>query len=215
MLKYKILIADDHAMVRDGIKTLLSRNKQYVIVGEAVNGREAIEKYKALKPDLVILDISMPEVNGMEAAKEIITQHPKAKIIILSMYEDEDYISKCIEYGVKGFVIKNETANELDSAIKTVLADENYFSPQVQKIIVKKYTSTTINRDQKEQKIKLTSREIEIVKLISTGLTSHQMADKLFISQRTVETHRANLLKKVGANNSIELLKILENLKME
>ena len=88
MLKYKILIADDHAMVRDGIKTLLSRNKQYVIVGEAVNGREAIEKYKALKPDLVILDISMPEVNGMEAAKEIITQHPKAKIIILSMYED-------------------------------------------------------------------------------------------------------------------------------
>jgi DNA-binding NarL/FixJ family response regulator len=215
MLKYKILIADDHAMVRDGIKTLLSRNKQYVIAGEAVNGREAIEKYKALKPDLVILDISMPDLNGMEAAKEIITQHPKAKIIILSMYDDEHYISKCIEYGVKGFVIKNETANELDSAIKTVLADQNYFSPLVQKIIVKKYTSTTINRDKKEQKIKLTTREIEIVKLISAGLTSHQMADKLFISQRTVETHRANLLKKVGATNSIELLKILEKLEIE
>jgi DNA-binding NarL/FixJ family response regulator len=211
MAKHKILIADDHAMIRDGVKTLLKQNKECSVVGEAVNGAEAITKYKSLKPDLAILDISMPEMNGMEAAREIIKLHPEARIIILSMYDDEDYISQCIEYGVKGFVVKSESGNELNYAIKSVLEGRSYFSHHVQEVIVKKYTSG-VKRKPKEPEIKLTNREIEIIKLISDGLTSHQIADKLFISPRTVETHRANLMKKVGVKNSIELVKKVEKL---
>lgn len=212
MPKHKILIADDHAMIRDGVKTLLKQNKDYVVAGEAVNGREAVEKYNELKPDLVIMDISMPELSGMEAANLIIKDNPDARVIMLSMYDDEDYISQCIEHGVKGFVVKNESGSELDYAIKSVLEGRNYFSNHVQNVIVKKYTTAASKRKLKEPDIKLTTREVEIVKLISEGLTSQQMADRLFISPRTVETHRANLMKKTGVKNSIELVKRVEKM---
>jgi DNA-binding NarL/FixJ family response regulator len=212
MHKSKILIADDHSMIRDGVKTLLSKNKELTVVGEASNGRDAVEKFFILHPDLVILDISMPEMNGMEASQEILKENPEAKIIILSMYDDEDYISRCMEYGVKGYVIKNETGEELDYAVKTVLKGQNYFSSQVQQAIFKKYSNNVTKKKEKESDIKLTSRETEIVKLISDGLTSQQMADKLFISPRTVETHRANLMKKTGVKNSIELVKKMEKI---
>jgi DNA-binding NarL/FixJ family response regulator len=212
MTKHKILIADDHVMIRDGVKTLLKQNKDCQVVGEATNGGEAIEKYQALKPDLAILDISMPDMNGMQAANEIIKKDPEARVIILSMYDDEDYISQCIEYGVKGFVVKSESGNELNYAIKSVLAGRNYFSQRVQEVIVKKYTTGVKRKPPKEPEVKLTSREIEITKLISEGLTSHEIADKLFISPRTVETHRANLMKKVSVKNSIELVKKVEKL---
>ncbi len=212
MYKFKILIADDHSMIRDGVKTLLSKNKDLTVVGEASNGTEAVAKYEELKPDLAILDISMPELNGMEAAQQILRSDTEAKIIILSMYDDEDYISRCMEYGVKGYVVKNETGEELDYAVKTVLKGQNYFSSQVQQAIFKKYSSNVTKKKEKEPDIKLTSREVEIVKLISDGLTSQQMADRLFISPRTVETHRANLMKKTGVKNSIELVKKMEKM---
>ena len=208
MTKCKILIADDHEMIRQGIKMLLKKNKDYHIIGEAVNGCEAVNKYFSLKPDIIILDISMPEQNGMEAAREIISRDDKALIIILSMHDDEVYISQCIEIGVKGFVVKSESGKELDLAIQAVLDTGSYFSNRVQEVIVKKYT--TASKQRSKQKIKLTKREIEVVKLIAQGLKSHQIANKLFISPRTVETHRANLMKKVEANNSIELIKKLE-----
>jgi len=212
MAKYKILIADDHAMIRDGIKSLLKQNKEYVVMGEAVNGVEAVEKYRTMHPDLIILDISMPEMNGMEASKKILESDVDARIIMLSMHDDEEYISKCIEQGVKGFVVKDESGKELDYAIRSVLEGKNYFSNHVQQVIVNKYTHAAAKRKQKETEVKLTTREIEIVKLISEGLTSQEMADKLFISPRTVETHRANLMKKVGVKNSIELVKRVEKM---
>lgn len=199
-------------MIRDGVKTLLKQSKDYVVAGEAVNGREAVEKYEELRPDLVIMDISMPELSGMEAANQIVDSDPEAKIIMLSMYDDEDYISKCIELGVKGFVVKNESGKELDLAIKSVLSGINYFSNHVQEVIVKKYTTAASRRKQREPEVKLTLREVEIVKLLSEGLTSQQMADRLFISPRTVETHRANLMKKTGVKNSIELVKKVESM---
>lgn len=207
MKKYQILIADDHEMIREGIKMLLKKNKDYQVVGEAVNGIEAVSKYFLLKPDITILDISMNGQNGMDAAKEILSADKEALIIMLSMHDDEVYINQCIEIGVKGFVIKSESGKELDSAIQAVLNFNSYFSKRVQEVIVKKYTSG-IKRS--KQKIKLTQRELEIVKLISEGLKTHQIAEKLFISPRTVETHRANLMKKVEATNSIELIKKLQ-----
>jgi DNA-binding NarL/FixJ family response regulator len=212
MTKSRVLIADDHSMIRDGVKALLLKDKELSVVGEAVNGMQAIEKYTLLNPDLLILDISMPDMNGMEVAQHILKEHAEAKIIILSMYDDEDYISRCMEHGVKGYVVKNETGSELEYAVKTVLKGQNYFSNQVQQVIFKKYSNNVTKKKLKEPDIKLTSREVEIVKLISQGLTSQQMANKLFISPRTVETHRANLMKKAGVKNAMELVNKVEKL---
>jgi DNA-binding NarL/FixJ family response regulator len=212
MNRAKILIADDHAMIRDGVKSLLSKNKGLSVAGEASNGHEALEKYKSIRPDLLILDLSMPGMNGMDAAEQILKDDPTAKIIILSMFNDEDYISRCMEHGVKGYVVKNETGSELDQAVNTVLKGQTYFSNEVQKIIFRKYSNSVMKKKKIEQAVKLTGREVEIVKLISEGLTSHEMAEKLFISPRTVETHRANLMKKAGVKNSIELVKKIERM---
>lgn len=211
---HTVLIADDHTILRDGIRSLITRIENMRVIGEASTGREAINKFEDLHPDLVILDISMPDKNGMEAAKEILSTKPDASVIILSMYDDEDYINRCLELGVKGYVVKSESGSELEVAIRSVLDGKNYFSSQVQKVIFKKYSQNVNRQKHREQVIKLTKREIEIIKLIADGLTSQEMADKLFISPRTVETHRANLLKKVGVKNAIELVKKVEQLKL-
>jgi len=215
MPKHRILIADDHAMVRDGVKNLVSQNKDLTVVGEASTGSEVLEMFAKLKPDLLILDISMPDMNGMEVSREILATDPGASIVILSMYDDEDYISRCLEYGVKGYVIKNESGSELEYAIKSVLSGKNYFSRHAQDVIFKKYTQTVSRKRQlEEESIKLTRREVEIIQLISQGMTSQEMAEKLFISPRTVETHRANLMKKLSVKNAVELVRKAEQLEL-
>jgi DNA-binding NarL/FixJ family response regulator len=212
MPKHKILIADDHAMVRDGVKNLIQQNKDLTVIGEARSGNETLELYEKLKPDLLIMDISMPDMNGMEVSRTILAKNPNANIVILSMYDDEDYISRCLEYGVKGYVVKNESGSELEYAIRSVLQGKNYFSRQAQDVIFKKYSQNVTRKKPREEEISLTKREVEIVRLISEGLTSQQMADRLFISPRTVETHRANLMKKMSVKNAIELVKKAQQL---
>lgn len=214
MPKHKILIADDHAMVRDGVKNLIQQNKDLTVIGEARSGNETLELYERLQPDLLIMDISMPDMNGMEVSRSILAKNPNANIVILSMYDDEDYISRCLEYGVKGYVVKNESGSELEYAIKTVLQGKNYFSRQAQDVIFKKYSQNVSKKKQKDDSVNLTKREIEIIKLIADGLTSQQMADRLFISPRTVETHRANLMKKLSVKNAIELVKKAQQLNL-
>lgn len=215
MPKHKILIADDHSMVRDGVKNLVGKNEDLTVVGEASSGNQTLELYDQLKPDLVVMDISMPDMNGMEVSKLILEKDPAANIVILSMYDDEDYISRCLEYGVKGYVIKNESGTELEYAIRSVLSGKNYFSRHAQDVIFKKYTQNVSKKKQQENnEIHLTRREVEIIKLIAEGLTSQEMADKLFISPRTVETHRANLMKKLSVKNAIELVKKAEQLEI-
>jgi DNA-binding NarL/FixJ family response regulator len=182
------------------------------VIGEASSGTQTLELFESLSPDLLIIDISMPDMNGMEVSKNILAKNPNANIVILSMYDDEDYISRCLEYGVKGYVIKNESGSELDYAIRSVLSGKNYFSRQAQDVIFKKYSQNVTRKKQREDHIKLTRREVEIIKLIAEGLTSQEMANKLFISPRTVETHRANLMKKIGVKNAIELVKKAEQL---
>jgi len=210
MVKKTVVIADDHDLIRDGIRSILSKYKSIQVVGEARNGKEAIDLFQELKPDLLILDISMPLMNGMEVAKEIIAQSPDACIIMLSMYEDVNYVSSCLELGVKGYVVKSESGNELGSAIETVLEGKIYFSHQAQSVILNKYKQNMAKTKSHVPSIVLTPREIEIVKLIGSGLTSFEISEKLFISQRTVETHRANLLKKLSVKNAIELIKKAE-----
>ncbi len=205
--KYTIVLADDHAMIREGVKNLLKQAKDFHVVGEASNGQEAIDKYAALKPNLLILDISMPDMNGMDAAKKVLDMDSNANILMLSMYDDEDYISRCIESGVKGYVVKSESGQELEYAVRAILQGKTYFSQKVQEVILTKYKQNVTRKRQPEEIVKLTNREVEIIQLIDEGLTSQQMADKLFISPRTVETHRANLMKKFTVKNAIELVK--------
>lgn len=214
MPRHRILIADDHAMVRDGVRNLVQQNADVEIVGEASNGQQALELFKNLSPDLVIMDISMPGLNGMDVSKSILSSDPNANIIILSMYDDHDYISRCIEYGVKGYVVKSESGAELDNAIRAVLNGKNYFSRQAQDIIFKKYSQTVSRKKENNSDVNLTKREVEIIKLIAEGLTSQEMADKLFISHRTVETHRANLMKKMNVKNAIELVRKAQQLEL-
>ena len=142
MPKHRILIADDHSMVRDGVKNLINQNKDLVVIGEASSGSQTLELFESLTPDLLIMDISMPDMNGMEVSKNILAKNPNANIVILSMYDDEDYISRCLEYGVKGYVIKNESGSELDFAIRSVLSGKNYFSRQAQAAAYKLTTPT-------------------------------------------------------------------------
>ena len=211
---YKVLIADDHAILRDGIRYLITRMKNMKVVGEAVSGLEAFQKFEDLQPDLLILDISLPDKNGMQVAQQILTKSPEANIIILSMYDEDEYINRCLELGVKGYVVKNESGTELELAIQSVIDGRNYFSSQVQKVIFRKHSQNVAQAKKREHIVQLTKRESEIIGLISQGLTSQEMADKLFISPRTVETHRANLLKKVGVKNSMELINKVDELKL-
>ncbi|SHH93787.1 DNA-binding response regulator, NarL/FixJ family, contains REC and HTH domains [Chryseolinea serpens] len=201
------MLADDHAMIRAGVKNLLRESEDIVVIGEAENGRQAVDLYEELKPDLIILDISLPDMNGMEVTQKILAFDPSANILMLSMYDDEDYVGRCIENGVKGYVVKNESGEELEYAVHTILEGKTYFSQAVHKVILNKYKRAAVKKKERHEDIRLTAREIEIVKLIDDGLTSQQMADKLFISPRTVETHRANLMKKFAVKNSIELVK--------
>jgi DNA-binding NarL/FixJ family response regulator len=213
MPKHRILIADDHAMVRDGVRNLVSQINGVEIVGEASNGNQTLELFEKLKPDLLIMDISMPDMNGMDVSKSILSNNPGANIVILSMYDDHDYISRCIEYGVKGYVVKNESSAELENAVKAVLGGKNYFSRQAQDIIFKKY-SQNVSKKKEADDVSLTKREIEIIRLIAEGLTSQEMANKLFISHRTVETHRANLMKKMNVKNAVELVRKAQQLQL-
>ncbi|GHN02707.1 DNA-binding response regulator [Cytophagales bacterium WSM2-2] len=207
MNKHKIVLVDDHSMIRTGVKDILKHSEEMMVVGEADSGAKAIRMYEEIKPDLIMLDISLPDINGMDVSRQILEFDPAANILMLSMHADEDYVCRCIQHGVKGYVVKDESAQELERAVSTILEGKTYFGRKAQEVILNKYKRTAVGRKEKSDNVKLTPREIEIINLIDTGLTSNEMADKLFISPRTVETHRANLMKKFGVKNSIELVK--------
>lgn len=204
----KILLADDHQLVRNGIKIFLESENEFEVVGEAKDGNEAIEKNMELKPDLVLLDISMPDKNGLEAAPEILSAPNAPKIVMLSMYLDEQYINSCMEAGVHGYIHKGADKEELVNGVKKVMEGISFYSKDVRDVMVNNYINSLKKKKQQlaQPKISLTKRELEIVKLIMKGYTSNQIAEELYISNRTVDTHRANLMQKLEVKNSIELI---------
>ncbi len=155
MSKYKIVIADDHAMVRDGVRNLIKQNKDYSVIGEATCGREALALFDSMRPDLLILDISMPDMNGMEVSREILHNRPDANIIILSMYDDEDYVSRCLEVGVKGYVVKERKRFRAGLRHTLGAAGRTTVSRHAQNVIFKKYTQTVNRKKQREELISL------------------------------------------------------------
>jgi len=204
----KILLADDHQLVRNGIKIFLESEEDFEVIGEAKDGNEAIEKSKELNPDIILLDISMPGKSGLEAAPEILSASNDPKIVMLSMYLDEQYINSCMEAGVHGYIHKGADKEELINGVKKVMDGVSFYSKDVRDVMVNNYITSLKKKKQllAHPKINLTKRELEVVKLIMKGYTSHQIAEELFISNRTVDTHRANLMQKLDVKNSIELI---------
>jgi DNA-binding NarL/FixJ family response regulator len=206
----RLIIADDHALFRSGVISLLEDEKDLVIVGEAGNGKQLIELYTELTPDLLLIDISMPEKTGLEAAKEIRKTDENVKILFLSMHEGEDYVYHCIKSGGNGLINKNILKSELLNAIKTVLNGDGYFGKKYSDSdiheIIKKYESF-IEPSRFVLPTRLTEKEKEVLLLISDGLTSSEIADKLNIGKRTVDTHRENIMQKLNLESLPELIK--------
>jgi DNA-binding NarL/FixJ family response regulator len=210
MDKIRILLVDDHAVFRQGLMSLLREEEYVEEITEAHTGEHGVRQYKQLLPDIVVVDMSMPDMNGIEVSKKILAINPQASIIILSMHDGSEYISRCMELGVKGYIVKTEHVQEVKKAIRSVMGGQLYFGPTAQKAIFEKFSLSSYKKNSKLTQ--LTEREREILLEIQRGLTSQQIADKLFISHRTVETHRTNLFKKCNAKNSIDLIRKVEEL---
>jgi DNA-binding NarL/FixJ family response regulator len=204
-MKKEVIIVDDHELFRDGLKFVLSQIPDINVVAEAANGKDFVDLLDIYSPDLVLIDIAMPIMDGIEATVKALEKKPGLKIIALSMYGDEDYYFKMIHAGAKGFVLKQAGKNELENAIKEVISGNNYFSQELlRKIIVnmgKNKTSGTEIND-----IALSKREYEVLQLICKGFSNQEIADQLHISPKTVDTHRTNLLSKTGSKNSVSLV---------
>jgi len=201
------MIVDDHTIVRKGIRSLLENNEKIEVVGEAKNGNEAIDKFRQVIPDIVLMDFAMPILNGLEATRQIKRQFPEVKVLILSMYQDEEYIINCMKAGALGYVNKQTTPEDLLKAIDTVYKGGYFTSSSFSNNVIKKYIETSKEKDKKVSHDKLTSREAEILQLIAEGYSNKGIAKLLYISVKTVETHRTHLMDKLGKHNTVELTK--------
>lgn len=204
MDKRRILLVDDHQLVIDGLKGFIDGLKSVTVVGEVNNGQDAITYTEILSPDLILMDIDMPIMSGIQATQEIKKKYPNVLIIIISMHNEKGLIKKLISFGADGYLLKNSTKEDVLKAIEHVLLGGKYFSDEVidsleDKIDVNNSKSQLINQ--------LTEREIEIIRLVAEGLTNKQIGEKLFISHRTVDTHRTNLMKKLNTNNVAGLIR--------
>ena len=209
MNKIKILIADDHQVVRRGITTLLEDEEDLEIVGEAADGLEAIEKIKLLHPDVVLLDIAMPGMSGIETAAIIDKNHKSVRSLIFSMHNNEDYILKSVESGAYGYILKDTTKDEMLTALRKVASGEKYFTNQVSNIIVESLVNKPKRNSSKtKDTYKLSKKEKIVLKFIVNGLSSREIAEELSLSVRTVDNHRAHMMKKTGVKNAVELVKL-------
>lgn len=205
----KILIVDDHEVVRDGLRNILTSLDNISIAGEAGNGEDAVKMYSSLKPDLVIMDISMPGMNGIEATRVIKEKDPDARILILTMHDNQEYLNQIIRSGAKGFILKNTDKEELLDAVKTVASGDNFFSKDISKLIIDNYIRTAKETEKNDgfKEVPLTKREIEILKLIASGYSNQEIANILYISYNTVDTHRKNIMHKLSIKNTAGLVR--------
>lgn len=206
MKKLRILLADDHVVMRTGLRALLERQPNLEVVGEGENGREAIELVASLKPDVVVMDVGMPVLNGIEATKSIVTQHPTTAVVILSMYVDESYIMRALKAGARGYLLKDSAPADLIGAIQAVSQNKSFFSPKVSRILAEDYVRVLKQKGAVDSYDLLTSREREILQLIAEGKANKEVAAALNISPYTVETHRSHILEKLNLHNPAELI---------
>jgi len=207
MKKIRVLIADDHTLVRDGIRSLLALAADIEIVGEAADGREAVEKVRQLVPDIVLMDLAMPIMGGLEATRRIRKEFPATKVLALTQYDDSEYVIPVIEAGARGFVTKMSSSSELASAIQAVYRGESFLSPSAAAALVEECQQKTTTEGEKDPYQLLTDREREVFKLIAEGYTAREIADMLVVSPKTVEWHKTSLMNKLNIHNKTDLIK--------
>ncbi len=205
--KMRILIADDHAIVREGFRTLLEAEPDIEVVGEATNGEEAVSKTEEIKPDIVLMDITMPGMNGLEATTRIKQQSPDVKILVLTMHEGDEYFFKFLDVGAAGYFVKGGSSRELISALRVVRKGDVFLYPTMAKKLLSDYLQRVKTGSDKESYDGLTSREREVLTLIAEGHTNQEIADLLVLSITTVQTHRAHIMAKLGLRSPTELVK--------
>jgi len=202
----RIFVADDHEVVRRGIRDLLTSRSDWEVCGEAGNGHEAVDNVAQLKPDIVILDISMPGLNGLEATRQILQSDPDQKIAILSITDSEQMIQEALKAGAKAYIMKSDAAKDLIAAVEALQRNKTYFNSRVEEIVLRGFLNTG-NRSPKGAFLsELTSREREIVSLVATGKSTKQVANSLGISVKTAETHRVNVMRKLGLHSVSDLV---------
>lgn len=207
MPKIRVLVVDDHTIVRDGICALLRLAGDIEVVGEAANGREALETVRKLLPDVMLIDIAMPNMNGLEATRQIRKEFPQVKVLVLTQYDDKEHVFWALEAGASGFISKTVSSSELVSGIRSIYRGDSFLSPSAARILVKDYQQGAIIRKEQDPYEQLTNREGEILRLLAEGYTAREIADTLVISLKTVEGHKTNLMSKLDIHNRTDLVK--------
>jgi DNA-binding NarL/FixJ family response regulator len=205
--KLRILVADDHELVRRGIRGVLQARRDWTVVGEAVNGREAVEKASKLKPDVAIIDISMPHLDGLQVTRQIREATPNTKVVVVTMHESDQMVRLVLDAGALGYVLKSDLARHLVKAVKNVCVEKLFLTPRVSDIVLKGFLKTGNQPAAAEHsQVRPTPREVQIIRLLAEGKANKEIADELGITVRTVETHRAKIMLKLGLHSLAELI---------
>ncbi len=206
-MSIRLLLADDHAVLRAGLKALLSAEPDMSVVGEAADGREALEVCQKLRPDIVLMDISMPNLGGLEATRQIRKRCPNVKVLMLTMHDSEEYLFRSLQAGASGYVLKKAADRELIGAIRSVFGGAAFLYPTAAKALIEDYVRRADAGDEGVSYSGLSEREREVLSLIASGHTNQEIADRLVISVKTVETHRAHIIEKLGLRTRAELVR--------
>lgn len=202
-----ILLADDHTILRAGLKMMLNAQPDMEVVGEAQDGRQALHEAQRLHPDIILMDITMPDMNGIEATKQVKKYLPEVKVLILTMHENEEYVFQALRAGASGYMLKEAADTDLINALHVIQSGNFYLSPTAQSVMVGDYLQRVRAGEEKDSYSSLTEREREILKLVAEGFTNNQIAERLVISPKTVDTHRTHIMDKLNLHSRAELVK--------
>src|SRR5579863_2037929 len=202
-----ILLADDHTILRAGLKMMLNAQPDMEVVGEAQDGNHAISEARRLQPDIVLMDITMPDIDGIEATRQIKKMQPEVKVLVLTMHENDEYVFQALRAGASGYILKEAADTELITALHVLRSGQFYLSPSAQSVIVGDYLQRVHTGEEKDSYNNLTEREKEILKLVAEGYTNNQIAERLVISPKTVDTHRTHVMDKLNLHSRAELVK--------
>jgi two-component system, NarL family, response regulator NreC len=205
-MRIKLIVADDHEIVRKGLRFVLERQEDMEILGEAADGRQAMEMAGEMKPDVAVLDITMPHLNGIDAAAQILRLNPDTRIIILSMHGDEEFLLRALDVGVKGYLLKDSVEADLVRAVRAVATGRSFFSPAIADTLAEDYVRQLQNRKMRDSYELLTEREREVLQLLAEGKSNKEAASVLGVSPYTVETHRMHLMQKLNLHNTAEIV---------
>lgn len=206
MNKIRIVLADDHMILRKGLRSLLEAEKQVEIVGEGENGNDVVRLADKLDPDIIVMDISMPKMNGVEATKRVKKRHPNIKVIILSRHREEEFIFQALNAGADGYLVKESAPSELISAIESVQRGDSYLSPSVSRLVVDEYIKKAKNTELVDKFESLTAREMEVLQLLAEGFSVKEISENLYISKNTVNSHRTHIMDKLDIHSTAKLI---------